>query len=101
MDPNILISRARTIALDVAAGRQLYISPDALNAVDILVHERLPGLNEMIQQGRFELNRWESHVRVVAQRVAGEFEQQEVRRITTTQEVLNRVRPALAVYPYD
>jgi len=101
LNSSLLMSVARDVALDVAARRELYLSPDALPAVDTLVEERIPTLNRLVKQGKFEFESWRGHVRTVSERAADKFKAERVKSIDNTDKVLNTVRPILKVYPYD
>lgn len=101
IDPLSLIGPARTIALNVTRDNQIFLSPEALGAVDILVEERLPHLSQRFSEGTLDSTQWERIVRLLANNVVADYRAEGVRSINDQDELLSRVRPMLSVYPFD
>ena len=97
LDPQYLKGEARTVALDVAAKKQLYLAPEALPAVDTVVDEQLP----VIEKTWVDADRWRKHVRHVSSDVADTYVVQRIKRVDNKIDLLNRARKVLACYPYD
>lgn len=97
LDPEYLKNEAKTVALDVAAEKQLFLSPDALPAVDTLVDERLP----VIQETWAGPDRWKHHVRHVSTNVAETYVSEGIKRVDDKWDLLKKARQVLVCYPYD
>jgi hypothetical protein len=101
LDPELLIGPARTIALEVARSNNIFLSPNALGAVDLLVEERLPTISRRFQDGSLDFTSWLRTVRLVAERVAATYQARNIARVNDPQDVVQRVHSALKVYPFD
>ncbi|MGO9166853.1 MAG: hypothetical protein ACLP56_08260 [Candidatus Sulfotelmatobacter sp.] len=97
LDPEFLKTEARSVALDTASEKRLFLAPEALPAVDTLVDERLP----QIAETWISLDRWKGHVRHICGNVADTYLSERIRRITSANDLLNRARKVLSCYPYD
>jgi hypothetical protein len=97
LDPEFLKGEARSVALDAAAQKDLYLAPEALPAVDALVDERMP----QIQETWVSIDRWKGHVRHISNDVADTYVAEGTRRVTNASDLLSRARKVLSCYPYD
>jgi hypothetical protein len=101
LDPRQFIGAARTIALEGARDNEIFLSPDALGAVDILIQERLPRISERFQEGSLDFTGWQKIVRRVAEQAVAEYRAARIRSVDDPEDVLRRVRSMLSVYPFD
>lgn len=97
LDPDYLKNEARSVTLHVAAEKKLFLSPEALPAVDTLVDERLP----VIEKTWAGPDRWKRHVRHVSTDVAETYVAERVKRVDNKMDLLTRARRVLSCYPYD
>jgi len=97
LDPEQLKTAARSVAIDVAAEKTLYLAPEALPAVDTVVEEQMPHINT----ATFEMKRWLGHVRHISSEVAETYIAEKIRRVTDRVDLLTRARAAIRCYPYD
>ena len=97
LDFEYLSKQAKLVAADVATEKQLYVAPETLDAVDMMVHER----KDDIQRTWRDLETWKKHVRHVSTAVADLYVRRHVRRITDSTELVTTARSVYLVYPYD
>lgn len=97
LNPESMKNEARSVALEVASSKQLFLAPEALPAVDILVDEHLP----IIGRTWVDADHWKSHLRRVSSEVADTYVKEGTRRIDSATDLLGRVRAVLSCYPYD
>ena len=97
LDFEFLGNEAKVIALDVAAEQRLYLSPEALSAIDVMIRERRDDIERTWQ----DLNAWKSHVRHISLAVARIYSARGAKKISDREEFLERARRIYRVYPYD
>lgn len=97
LDYEYLSKEAKLVASDVATEKQIYVAPEALSAVDVIVEER----KQDIQRSWCNLDRWKQHVRHISTKVADLYLGRGVRRVTDSNELVETARPVYRVYPYD
>jgi len=101
LDPQNFVGLARRVALEAAQRNSIFLSPNALPAVDTLVKERMPRIERRFLEGTLDFAGWERLVRMAAEQVAKQYRAREIRSIDDPEELLRRVRPVLNVYPFD
>lgn len=97
LDPEFLAKAARSIASQKAQEYELFLSPEALPAIDFLVKERIP----ILSRKEFDFSLWQNHVRHISDEVAQHYKKRSIRRITNPDNLIRTVKAVFKVYPYD
>lgn len=97
LDPEFLISAARAIATETAQRYEIYVSPNAMQAIDRLVSERIDALST----ANFDFAEWQGHVRHISDEVAQNYQRESIRRIDSADLLYEKVKTVFSVYPYD
>ena len=97
LDWQYLSKEAQVVASEVATEKQLYLAPEALPAVDVMIEE----CKDRIEKSWRDLDTWKKHVRKVSTAVANVYTARKVRRIADPTELVETARPVYKVYPYD
>jgi hypothetical protein len=97
LDPEFLIRAAREIASEAASRYELYLAPEAMVGIDLLVKEWVA----LFSASDFDFPTWQGHVHEISSAVAKSFADSGMRRITSPVALQHRARALCAVYPCD
>jgi hypothetical protein len=100
-DADSLIGEARTIALDTAKAKGIFLSPEALAGVDLMVQDRIGSIKIRFAEGTLDFEQWRAIVQSLAGLAAKQILNRGVKRLNTPRDLVSTVNATLKLYPFD